>query len=82
MRRERNEKIAFAGFLAKIVSIFVGKNLPEIPRFLEEYSEEVLQLKYNSKYQTVYHRELVARLKKYSADMQVLDKVNQLTVRD
>ena len=80
MNRERNEKVAFARMLCGIVGKAFGLKYSEVQPFIQDYAEEVFQLKYNYKYKTARAKALVEKITKQSEDSRLLAKVAAMTV--
>ena len=80
LRREREEKVAHARLMATIAGRGAGLEQNEIDELVEEYAEAVYQLKYNSKYRSALSRKWEAKIAERSMEMDLLEKVSQMTV--
>jgi hypothetical protein len=82
MRRERNEKVSFVRAIGGIVGKGLGLKRDEILPYVQDYAEEVFQLKYNYKYQKAEAQRIVEKLTQQSEDQRLLAKVARMTVED
>lgn len=82
LRRERTEKVAFAKMVGSILGAGIGVEKDEIDTFVQEYAEEVFQLKYNYKYKSALARKLAEKVEQRVMEQQLLDRVNRMTVQE
>lgn len=79
IQRERNEKFAFAQLLTTLVAS-LGVPMERIRPTLIEYGEELYQFRYNSRYESAARRIEEERLKREANDLEILAKVDAMTV--
>jgi hypothetical protein len=82
MHRERDEKVAHARLFAQILGAGFKIKSEGVDLLLEEYAEEVHQMRYNSKYQTAIARTIREKARQSEEDLRILEKVKQMTVED
>ena len=83
-RRAQMERFAFARIFTRLVSALALT--PEVEQIvglaLSEYGEELFQLRYNSRYESVALRKMRERLQLDTEYNRILQKVDELTVSD
>ena len=82
LRREQAEKVAFVKFIGSMLQPIAGLDAEAVSMLVTEFAEEVLQFKYNYKYETIRSRTIRERVAEHNEDTRILDKVAQLTVKD
>jgi hypothetical protein len=80
--REKNEKFAIVSMFARLIG--AGFNIKDaaIDELLEEYKEELYQLRYNYKYETSKHRRVVQHVQRAAEQARQMRKLEQMTVTD
>ena len=83
-RRSQMERFAFARILTRLVSAIAPVEEVEqiVGLALSEYGEELFQLRYNSRYESVALRKMRERLRLDTEYNRILQKVDELTVSD
>lgn len=82
LQREKQEKVAFARFMAALLGPASGLKAGEIGALVAAYAEEVHQFRYNYKYvpvQELAQRKAVAAA---NEDLRLMEKVAKFTVKD
>ena len=77
--RERNEKFAFAALIVNVLAPIGGLTDEYINGLLEDYSEELYQVRYNSGYTPARQRRLAAFVKKTEERMRLMSKLERVT---
>jgi len=77
--RERNEKFAFAALLVKVLSPIGGLSAEYTEGLLEDYSEELYQVRYNSGYTPASERRLADFVAKVEGRMRTMSKLDRIT---
>jgi hypothetical protein len=77
--REKNERFAMVSLFASLLGAVGGLNNRLVDSLLDEYKEELYQLHYNSKYETVHQRLVAAATKKVNEEVRMLQKVDSLS---
>ena len=76
--REKNEKFAMVSLFATLLGHMGGINDKLVDNLLEEYKEELYQLRYNSKYKTVRQRLISTMVSKAAEESRLLRKVEAI----
>lgn len=82
IQRQRSEKVAFARFLSHFLAPLSNMDQEKVRLLVAEYAEEVLQFKYNYKYQSALSRAWESQIVAKSEELRILDKVSEMTVDD
>lgn len=82
LARQRAEKIAFARLLAGLVGPLTGLEEDQVNLLVTGYAESVFQVKYNYKYTTARIRSLEQRRQSQLEDLQLMRKVDAMTVTE
>lgn len=80
--REKNEKFSLISLFVRLLGSLGGLNDEVLDDWLDEYKEELYQLRYNSKYKTTRQRRILETVKKASEEARLLQKVDRMTVKD
>jgi len=80
--REKNEKFAVVSMFARLIG--AGFNLKDsaVDELLDEYKEELYQLRYNYKYETSKHRRVIQHVQKAAEQARQMRRLEQMTVTD
>jgi hypothetical protein len=80
--REKNERFSAITLFARLLG--AGFNLKDeaVDGLLEEYKEELYQLRYNYKYETSKQKRISEHVKKASEQARYMRKLEQMTVSD
>ena len=77
--RERNEKFAFAALICQLAMV-AGNIPPGVAKdLLDEYQEELYQLRYNSKYKTVKERRIAKSVAEAEEKARLLARLDRIT---
>lgn len=74
--RERYEKYTLVSLFARLLTASGAVKDEYVNLLLEDYREELFQLKYNSKYKTAIERKLTEMVRKKTSDSELLAKVS------
>lgn len=77
--REKNERFAVVSLFATLLGMIGGLKDKVVDGLLEEYKEELYQLKYNSKYKTVRQRTISRLVAKAAEEARLLRKVESMS---
>jgi len=80
--REKNEKFAVVSMFARLIGAGLKVNDTAVDELLDEYKEELYQLRYNYKYETGKHRRVVQHVQKAAEQARQMRKLEQMTVTD
>jgi len=79
LMRERNEKFACVALFAKILGELGGLDPNAVGNLLEEYGEELYQLRYNLKYRNVRQRTISKIVAEKEERSRLMNKLDALT---
>ena len=82
MLRERNEKIAFAQMLVDAITWGQGISARDRLEIIEDYVEEVTQVRYNLGYQPAWQRRLQHRAQEEKLLASTMARLDAMTVPD
>lgn len=80
--REKNEKFSVVSLLVRVISAGFGLKDDSVDGLLEEYKEELYQLRYNSKYKSSKQRRILDQVRKAAEQARMMRKIEQMTVSD
>jgi hypothetical protein len=80
--REKNEKFSLVSLLVRVISVGFGLKDDAVDGLLEEYKEELYQLRYNSKYKSSRQRRILDQVRKAAEQARMMRRVEQMTVTD
>ena len=78
--REKNEKFSVVSLLIRVISAGFGLKDDVVDGLLDEYKEELYQLRYNSKYKSSKQRRILDQVRKASDQARMMRKIEQMTV--
>ena len=79
LMRERNEKFACVALFAKLLGEMGKVDVNVIGNLLEEYGEELYQLRYNLKYKNVHQRTISKIVAAKEERSRLMNKLDELT---
>jgi len=79
--REKNEKFAMVSMFATLISAVGQLDGTIVDDLLEEYKEELYQLKYNFKYTRIRQRRITERVSKAADEARLMQRVESMTYR-
>lgn len=82
MVRERNEKVAFARMVVQACTVGRGVSADVVEDILEEYREEVTQVRYNLGYETARQRRAIRRMREEQDMARRMARLEKMTVSD
>jgi hypothetical protein len=80
--REKNEKYAVVTLFIRVLSAGLNLKADAVDGLLEEYKEELYQLRYNSKYKSSRQRRILDDVRKAAEQARMMRKIEQMTVSD
>jgi hypothetical protein len=80
--RERNAQFAMVALFARLLGAMAGVQPKMMHVLLEEYREELYQLRYNPKYRTISKVLVEEEMSKVAEETRLMRKVAALTVSD
>lgn len=80
--RERNSQFAVVSLFARLLGAMAGVQPKMMHILLEEYREELYQLRYNPKYRTISRVLVEEEMSKVAEETRLMRKVAALTVSD
>lgn len=80
--REKNEKFAMVSLFATLISAMGRLEGTIVDDLLEEYKEELYQLKYNSKYTRIRQRRITERVSKAADEARLMRRVEAMTYKE
>lgn len=82
LKRKRREKVAFARMVTGLLAPVSGLTGEQAMTLLSDYVEELEQLTYNWKYETVGQQLKKQKQKQTNERDRLMERVNQMTVED
>jgi hypothetical protein len=80
--REKNEKYAVVSLFIRVLASGLNLKADAVDGLLEEYKEELYQLRYNSKYKSSRQRRILDEVRKAAEQARMMRRVEQMTVTD
>lgn len=80
--REKNEKYAVVSLFIRVLASGLNLKADVVDGLLEEYKEELYQLRYNSKYKSSRQRRILDEVRKAAEQARMMRRVEQMTVTD
>ena len=80
--REKNEKFAVVSLFARLLGVGMTIGDSAVDDLLDEYKEELYQLRYNYKYETSKKRRIILQVQKASEQARQMRRIEQMTVTD
>jgi hypothetical protein len=80
--REKNEKFSLVSLFVRLLGTIGNVNEKALDDWLDEYKEELYQLRYNSKYRTTRQRRIMEAVKRAAEEARLMQKVERMTVKD
>ncbi len=80
--REKNEKFAMVSLFATLISAVGNLDNSVVDDLLEEYKEELYQLKYNFKYTRVRQRRITERVSKAAEEARLMKRLEAMTYKE
>jgi len=80
--RDKNEKYAVVTLLVRVLAAGFNLKAEPVDNLLEEYKEELYQLRYNSKYKSSRQRRILDQVRKAAEQARMMRRIEQMTVSD
>jgi hypothetical protein len=80
--REKNEKFSLVTLFARLLGIIGKIDQNILNDSLEEYREELYQLKYNFRYRSIKDRRIQEKLREAKRTAKLMERLEQMTVTD
>jgi phosphopantetheinyl transferase (holo-ACP synthase) len=80
--REKNERFATVSLFARLLGAGFSIKEASIDALLDEYKEELYQLRYNYKYKTGKQQRITEQVNKAAEQARLMRKIEQMTVTD
>jgi len=80
--RDKNERFSVVSLFVRVIAAGFNLKNEAVDGMLDEYKEELYQLRYNSKYKSSKSRRIHDQVKKAAEQARQMRKIEQMTVSD